>query len=69
MDGMTFLSRLRKGSEHRGLPVIICTGKELAKEEMQRLQNQASGIVAKGENFEKDLKELLSTFFPLKERY
>lgn len=65
MDGMTFLSRLRDRSEQMGLPVIICTGKELSKEERARLQGQASGIVAKGEGFEKDLRGILSRFFPL----
>ena len=65
MDGMTFLTRLREQREQMGLPVIICTGKELTREERGRLQGQASGIVAKGEGFEKNLKRVLSRFFPL----
>ncbi|MFC1575221.1 response regulator [Gemmatimonadota bacterium] len=67
MDGMTFLKRLREGGEHTGIPVIICTGKELTLDERSRLQAQASGIVAKGEGFEADLKGILSQFFPLKQ--
>jgi PAS domain S-box-containing protein len=66
MDGMTFLSRLRTDKEQQGLPVIICTGKELTREERDRLQGQASGIVAKGDGFEENLKGILSKFFPLK---
>jgi PAS domain S-box-containing protein len=66
MDGMTFLARLRNDEAHHGLPVIICTGKDLTREERGRLQGQASGIVSKGDGFEENLKGILSTFFPLK---
>ncbi len=65
MDGMTFLKRLREDPGRVGMPVIICTGKELTREERGRLQAQASGIVAKGEGFEENLKRILSCFFPL----
>ena len=65
MDGMTFLSRLRERTEKIGLPVIICTGKELSREERARLQGQASGIIPKGERLEEDLKDFFSRLFPL----
>jgi len=67
MDGMTFLNRLRERRKEISIPVVICTGKELSLDEKNRLRAQASGIVVKGKGFEKDLKEILSRFFPLKE--
>ncbi len=68
MDGMTFLKRLREQASHVGIPVIICTGKELSREERGRIQSQASGMVAKGEGFEGNLRAILGQFFPLKGR-
>ena len=68
MDGMVFLKRLRERPEHVGIPVVICTGKELSPEELDRLRAQASGVVSKGVGFEKKLMDLLSRFFPLRGR-
>ena len=65
MDGTTFLKRLQEEKRHRGIPVIICTGKELSKKDQERLQAQAVAIVAKGERFEEELREILSRLFPL----
>jgi PAS domain S-box-containing protein len=65
MDGTTFLKRLHEEKRYRGIPVIICTGKELTRKDQERLQAQAVGIVAKGERFEEELRKILSQFFPL----
>ena len=65
MDGTTFLKRLHEKKRYRGIPVIICTGKELTRRDQERLQAQAVGIVAKGERFEEELRRILSHLFPL----
>jgi PAS domain S-box-containing protein len=65
MDGTTFLKRLHEEKRYRGIPVIICTGKELTRKDQERLQAQAVGIVAKGERFEEELRRILSQLFPL----
>ncbi len=67
MDGTTFLKRLREETRHRGIPVVICTGKELSREEQERLQSEAVAILSKGEDFEAELRAVLSRFFPLAE--
>ncbi len=66
MDGMTFLKRLRDDPGRMGIPVIICTGKELSLDELTRIQTEAAGIVRKGEGFEEELREILGKLFPLK---
>jgi PAS domain S-box-containing protein len=65
MDGMAFLDRLRANPYHRGLPVIVVTGRELTPEERDQLAEKASGVVAKGEGAGERLKELLAAHFPL----
>ena len=67
MDGLTFLSRLRSRRREKGLPVVVCTAKELDKEEKARLQAKASGVITKGKGLEEELKEILSCFFPLRD--
>jgi CheY-like chemotaxis protein len=64
MDGVTFLTRLREHPERNNLPVIICTGKELSREDQVRLQGQAAGVIPKGETLEENLRALLSRLFP-----
>ena len=65
MDGLTFLGRLREREDGMGLPVIVCTEKELSREERSRLQTRASEVVTKGKSLEKDLREILQLFFPV----
>ena len=67
MDGTTFLKRLQEGKQYRGIPVIVCTGKELTQEEYDRLKTEAVAILVKGEEFEAELKGTLSEFFPAAE--
>lgn len=64
MDGVTFLTRLRENGDRKDLPVIICTGKELSREDQVRLQGQAAGILPKGERLEEALRGFLTRFFP-----
>ena len=64
MDGTTFLKRLQEGKGYREIPVIVCTGKELTREEFDRLKAEAVAILVKGEEFEAELKRTLSGFFP-----
>jgi PAS domain S-box-containing protein len=64
MDGTTFLKRLQEGKQYRGIPVIVCTGKELTREEYDRLKTETVAILVKGEEFEAELKGTLSRFFP-----
>ena len=57
----------KEGKQYRGIPVIVCTGKELTQEEYDRLKTEAVAILVKGEEFEAELKGTLSEFFPAAE--
>jgi PAS domain S-box-containing protein len=65
MDGTAFLQRLRAHPERLGLPVIICTGKDLTEDDRRRLETQASGILPKEEGIQAGLKKLLGNLLPL----
>jgi len=65
MDGTAFLQRLRAHPERLGVPVIICTGKDLTDDDRRRLETQASGILPKGDGIEAGLKKILGTLLPL----
>jgi len=67
-EGITVMRRLREEKRHRGIPVIICTERDLDRAHQERLQAQAVAILAKGRDFEKDLRTVLSRFFPLGRR-
>ena len=68
MDGMSFLARLREDPRHVGIPVIICTAKDLTREERGFLQAKTSAIVSKGRGFEEDLEEVFGRIFTLRDR-
>jgi CheY-like chemotaxis protein len=59
MDGMTFLDALRVHPQHRRIPVIVLTAKELTEEETRRLQRQAQDVLKKAEVFGNDLEHAL----------
>ncbi|MCX6898308.1 MAG: response regulator [Verrucomicrobia bacterium] len=59
MDGVNFLSRIRRDSRYRHVPVIVCTVKELNAAEKLRLGQQAQAVLQKTEDMEKELKRVL----------
>ncbi|MBI5688315.1 MAG: response regulator [Verrucomicrobia bacterium] len=59
MDGVGFLSRIRKDSRYRQVPVIVCTVKELEPAEKLRLGQQAHAVLQKTEDMEKELRRVL----------
>jgi CheY-like chemotaxis protein len=65
MDGTAFLKRLREDPSREGIPVIVCTGKELGPDEKNRLLSEAAEILEKGESFEKDLLSAVAGFVPV----
>jgi CheY-like chemotaxis protein len=65
MDGMTFLERLRANPLHSGLPVIVVTGRELSRQELKELGDMASGVLAKDDDLQDRLKDMLGSIFQL----
>ena len=65
MHGLTFLDRLRENPYHRGLPVIVITGKNLSGAETFLLSDKVSGVVLKGEGFAERARSFLATLFPM----
>jgi CheY-like chemotaxis protein len=65
MDGLTFLDRLRASPYHTGLPVIVVTAKDLSAREREVLAEKASGVLAKGDDLDARLMEVLGALFPL----
>jgi CheY-like chemotaxis protein/signal transduction histidine kinase/methyl-accepting chemotaxis protein len=58
MSGFDLLEKIRKNKKITDLPVIIYTGKELTKDEDERLQRYADSIIIKGaRSFERLLSE------------
>ena len=58
MSGFDLLEKIRKNKKIKDLPVIIYTGKELTKDEDERLQRYADSIIIKGaRSFERLLSE------------
>jgi PAS domain S-box-containing protein len=64
VGGLEFLSWLREREELMGLPIVVCTAKELNRTERIQLQEQVYGVVFKGKNLEKDLRAALARFLP-----
>ncbi len=48
MDGFEFLVRFRAAPEHRDVPVIVWTSKDLSSQELARLRESSLSIVPKG---------------------
>ena len=68
MDGFEFLDRMRESRYHKGLPVIAITAKRLTPEEEARLEDKASAVVIKDENFVPRIRGFLATLFPMDSR-
>jgi PAS domain S-box-containing protein len=60
VDGFEFLARFRSCAEHRGVPVIIWTVKDLTPQDRRRLDELAQGVFAKGAGKPTALLEELS---------
>jgi len=65
MDGITFLEHLRSNPYHMGLPVIVISAKELTAEEREILARSATGVIAKGDEVGRHLRDMLGRIFPL----
>ncbi len=50
MDGMTFLDKVRSDPETFSLPVVVLTGKELTRDEVEALSRTTAGVLAKNDN-------------------
>jgi signal transduction histidine kinase/DNA-binding response OmpR family regulator len=59
MDGVGFLSHIRRDARYRHVPVIVCTVKELNANEKLRLSQQAQAVLQKTEDMEKELRQVL----------
>ncbi|MBC8230663.1 response regulator, partial [bacterium] len=57
VSGFDVVESLRKHSETRNIPIIICTVKELTAEDREMLNNKVKSIVLKGENAKTRLLE------------
>ena len=68
MDGFEFLYRMRESRYHKGLPVIAITVKRLTPEEEAKLEDKASAVVIKDENFVPRIRAFLATLFPMDSR-
>lgn len=55
MDGLTFLSEIRKKEEWKNIPVIAVTAKELTEADKEFLSKQAQQVLHKGEHDPNDL--------------
>jgi PAS domain S-box-containing protein len=68
MNGFEFLDRMRESRYHKGLPVIAITVKRLTPKEEAQLEDKASAIVIKDENFVPQIRAFLTTLFPMETR-
>ncbi|MFA7005497.1 MAG: response regulator, partial [Verrucomicrobiia bacterium] len=59
MGGVDFLSRIRRDSRYRHVPVIVCTVKDLDPADKFRLGQQAQVVLQKTEDMEKELRRVL----------
>ncbi len=59
MDGVTFLTHIRKDPRYARIPVVVVTAKELSAEEHDRLAAQTLEIVQKGDDVEAALHRAL----------
>jgi PAS domain S-box-containing protein len=64
MDGLEFLTELRRRPEWRAIPVVVVTAKDLSPAERAQLNGQVSDVLAKGQyshaDLLKDLKHLVT---------
>ena len=62
ISGFEVMQRLKENEKTRDIPIIICTGKDLTKEDMQLLNNNIVSIIHKGmcskENLLEELKKI-----------
>jgi PAS domain S-box-containing protein len=65
MDGFVFLEKLRSLPEHRGIPVMIWTVKDLSPDERRRLHDAAQAVVQKGAGDDFPLSAVLRGFLPV----
>jgi CheY-like chemotaxis protein len=47
IDGMRLIERVRADARHRDLPIVVYTGKELNREEEQRIKKQVESLIVK----------------------
>ncbi|MBI5386058.1 MAG: response regulator [Verrucomicrobia bacterium] len=59
MDGMAFLSTIRKDARYWQIPVFVVTAKELTAEELHRLSSEAQAVLRKSNDWGEDLDRLL----------
>jgi signal transduction histidine kinase/DNA-binding response OmpR family regulator len=60
MDGLTFLSEIRKKAEWQAVPIIAVTAKELTEADKKQLSEQAQQVLHKSEYADSDLVEQIS---------
>jgi PAS domain S-box-containing protein len=69
MDGFEFLTALRKGGLHSGIPVVVLTSKDLNEAERSQLSGRVEKIVQKGdysrEALLREVKQLVALCEPL----
>ncbi|MEK7397024.1 MAG: response regulator, partial [Candidatus Poribacteria bacterium] len=62
INGFEVMQRLKENERTKDIPIIICTGKDLTKEEIQLLNNNIISIIHKGmcskENLLGELKKI-----------
>ncbi len=59
MDGAQFLDRVRSAPEHRDLPIVVVTAKELSDSERSNLLSKANSVLAKGDQLQNQLRGVL----------
>jgi CheY-like chemotaxis protein len=55
MDGFEFIAELRKTEEWRSIPVVVLTAKDIAEEDLLRLDGFVRGVLQKGAHAGEDL--------------
>jgi len=61
MDGMTFLSTVRRDPRHASLQVVVVTAKELTMQEIRQLEAGVSAVLKKGQELKTDLERVVRT--------
>jgi len=62
VSGFDLIEKIKSIDAHKDLPVIIYTGKELSKQEQQKLNKYAESIIIKGAKSPERLKDEVSLF-------
>jgi CheY-like chemotaxis protein len=55
MDGFEVLRRVKELPELQNLPIVIMTGKDITPEERELLEQQAHGVIQKGDQSKEHL--------------